>query len=458
MGGLCRKRTSSRGGCRVLLAISTLRKKSALLGFFVKNLTMLIVILFLNPFGLKDYTDNYTQAMIARMAAPFYGDSGQKQVVVVEINDQVLKSTSKSWPITYGHHARLLRRILSYKPKAVFVDFLYSQNRDPQGLKGLVRLLKKHNNPAGKSPVYIADFVTENGSVLLPELQEGVLTARVNWSHYGDQYPLEITENGQSWETPATSLYKIFCRSHECFSSIDQESEPMTLYWGVRTDPLMKYVVGDNHGCREHDPGLLGSIREASRLAMAKSHQGLYSSREFEHETMQKCPYSRYIFANQLSPRSDTAEALITDKIVVLGGIFRGIPDYISSPVHGQLPGMYMHAMAADNLITLQENYMKEPGEIPGFASLDWADVIEIVMVFGILVFFVMAAKKGWLDTFKRKIFFGVVIVCLDICTALIMSLYLNYSPVNVLAILFLSLYALTLAGDDDLRLSLKKT
>ncbi len=415
--------------------------------FICRNLVLSVLIAIFNPFGLGDYTDSYTQNMIARFAAPFYGNKGQSEVVVVQLNDQVLRELNQSWPLSYSYQARLLRQILSYEPKAVFVDFIYTQDRKQKGVNSLKRLLLQHNDPNGKSPVYIADIIKNGQSILLPELQAGVLKSRINWSGYGSQYPLLLSEGRNNWNTPALDLFRVFCQQNNCGSTLDWLSNPspMTLYWGARTDPVMKHVT-NNQGCRIYSDGFWGSLKEAGRLLVANSIMGLYSSAQFDQIIRQPCPYSRFLFANQLKMRGDTIEELLKDKVVIFGGIFSGIPDYVVSPVHGQIPGMFMHAMAIDNLITMGADYLREPESMTSLSVFNWADLIELLLVTLLLWGIAYAARKDWLSSLTHKLLLFTAIFAGLLVTALVMSLLLNYSPVNVIGILLLMAYAISVS------------
>jgi hypothetical protein len=53
-------------------------------------------------------------------------------------------------------------------------------------------------------------------------------------------------------------------------------------------------------------------------------------------------------------------EQLLRNKAVVLGADISGIPDFVNSPVHGQIPGAVWHGMALDNLLSLGDRYLAE--------------------------------------------------------------------------------------------------
>jgi hypothetical protein len=73
-------------------------------------------------------------------------------------------------------------------------------------------------------------------------------------------------------------------------------------------------------------------------------------------EPRQTCPYNQWIpgeavlFADSPAQR-ETLRALFQDRIVMIGADIKGAPDLIQTPVHGQIPGVFLHAMALDNLL-----------------------------------------------------------------------------------------------------------
>ena len=69
------------------------------------------------------------------MFASSYPDTGQQRVAVVLVDDAYVMRNGTSWPMPYGEQSKLFKRLLAYKPKAVFVDLLYSHDHslgDPE--------------------------------------------------------------------------------------------------------------------------------------------------------------------------------------------------------------------------------------------------------------------------------------------------------------------------------------
>jgi CHASE2 domain-containing sensor protein len=74
------------------------------------------------------------------------------------------------------------------------------------------------------------------------------------------------------------------------------------------------------------------------------------------------CPAFNVIPAQLLIQATDLTRfaAVLKGKTVLIGADIPGIPDTFVSPVHGTLPGVFLHAMALDNLLALQTRYLKE--------------------------------------------------------------------------------------------------
>ncbi|RZA11137.1 MAG: CHASE2 domain-containing protein, partial [Proteobacteria bacterium] len=88
-------------------------------------------IALLDPFGLSSASDAASSQWINRITASSYPDTGQQQVVVVLIDDEYLMHNATFWPLPYAQQSQLFKRLLAYKPRAVFVDLMYSHDHAP---------------------------------------------------------------------------------------------------------------------------------------------------------------------------------------------------------------------------------------------------------------------------------------------------------------------------------------
>jgi len=73
------------------------------------------------------------------------------------------------------------------------------------------------------------------------------------------------------------------------------------------------------------------------------------------------CPSVTVIPASVLwSGDGAAARELLGGRFVMIGAAVSGIADWHQSPVHGQVPGVVLHAMALDNLLSLGTHYATE--------------------------------------------------------------------------------------------------
>ena len=81
------------------------------------------------------------------------------------------------------------------------------------------------------------------------------------------------------------------------------------------------------------------------------------------------------------------ANALFDGRVIIVGSRFRNTSDSVNSVVHGLLPGMHVHAMALDNLITSHSGYLQSPYqdtvlELFGLGRIDENDLHETFTMF----------------------------------------------------------------------------
>lgn len=350
-------------------------RPGAVIGLFL----MLFVALF-NPFGLRESSEQTTETWLLRMLAPFYPEKAQNDVVVVLIDDQALASMQASWPLRYSEQARLLRQLLSYQPKSVFVDLLFTQRRyDGGSTDGLQRVLGSAREQG--IPLILADYRDAEGrSQVLPELRAAARTAQVNWSGYGERYPLLLTPGDVDSRTPAMQMYQQGCLGKHC--DLNPFADPLLVRWGYWSDGQMSRFV-DLSGC-----GVRGQRNNWMQL-FAMLGMDIFRSQHDANdiERPQPCPYTRTLYANQL--RDPRVADVLRGKHVFLGAHIRGIPDLVMSPVQGQLPGVYWHAMALDNLLSQDSEYWRSAPEIISGVSITDALEMTLVLLAGLVALWI---------------------------------------------------------------------
>jgi hypothetical protein len=262
-----------------------------------------------------------------------------------------------------------LRAIASYQPKAIFFDAHFTSKREDASISSLRRTLCDLH--ARKIPLYLAVAPSGEGtatSPLRPEIDAvaGKCFEKVA-AHYAPDsidrlawtYPMEPAEVAGAPPVPtntaARALYE-FVRKTKLPSDYAEmaitwglNSAEHTLPWGVRNKDTkaVESYCRDAHGLLEIlPPGLKKLV--------------------FNEAEKPVCVYHDTLSAGDLIPSSveenDALSKQLAGKIVMVGADVLASPDLVVSPIHGPIPGVYLHAMALDNLLTYGTDYRRAIG------------------------------------------------------------------------------------------------
>jgi hypothetical protein len=420
-----------------------------LLGAFI------VLLAVLDPFGLSSSSDNASAQWLNRMVASGYKSKGQQNVAVILIDDAYLLRNNTHWPMPYGEQSKLFKRLLAYKPKAVFVDLLYSHDHslgDPtQGSQLLANVFERYWLQG--IPLLLANTGRARGedgqANTLAHLAEVSSPALVAWNGFGDKYPLAVETPLGFMETPALALYRQYCQEHSCVGLPSDEQAatqepPIAIQWGLELAPEQKRIADIAH-CSIPS----GFIVEAAKQLMQAIFWKLGDSAQA------RCPYSFTLSASDLEVSTAEDRALLAellhDRLVLVGANITSTGDLVQSPVHGKIPGIYLHAMALDNLITRGMDYDREPANLLN-VEVNWLDLVEIALL-GLIA--LLKALRERREINKRAAPFGrgwwrnhffhspypswlmVMSVLAIVCFTLHLN---NITPVNVLGIVLLSL------------------
>lgn len=427
-------------------------------------LALFIVLLaVLDPFGLASSSDKASAQWLNRMFASGYSSDGQQQVAVVLIDDAYLMRNNTSWPMPYGEQSKLFKRLLAYKPKAVFVDLLYSHDHsfgDPErGSQLLTNVFERYQRQG------IALLLANTGVARGEDGQANTLAhfaavsqpALVVWEGVDDKYPLAAQTALGAMETPALALYRQYCQTQAC-APLPKDSHaavqlpPMALQWGLKLAPEQGRIADIRH-CAPPRNFLLDGVMQFFQAVFWK----------LDDSAQARCPYSLTLSASDLEASTAEDRALVAKllggRLVMVGANITSTGDLVQSPVHGQIPGIYLHAMALDNLISEGLDYDREPGNLPGL-NLNWLDLLELGLLALIAVLKALHARRlAKLHTWSRwrrwrgcrrcgrweiRFFSSpypswvlVMLVLAAVCGVLSLN---HITPVNVLGIVLLSL------------------
>lgn len=300
-----------------------------------------LISIYFSPFGISDRLDNYSQDLFNKIFGKYeliYPSTGQQQISVLLLTDQTVDGQfAGKWPISYSAHARILNNLLRYSPKAVVIDYLWL-NQEKPGVDHLLRVLKRFQ--AKEIPVYLSFRKADELNSFWPELKGLVRPISPNIAVDPSDFVARnyaLKRGGLS--SPAMRVYKDLYDP----AFMGDNDTNMQIFWGMKTN--MKNSVWMDSG-DEEDSGLATLFEGFSAVK--------YSP-----------PYTTTVLVRDLLNPTDTndqaayidLEHHLKNKIVFYGGSIDGVSDLVYTPTRQIRPGVYYHAMALDNLISLNGSY-----------------------------------------------------------------------------------------------------
>jgi CHASE2 domain-containing sensor protein len=328
----------------------------------------------LEPFGIGNATKAHSGQISARLMAPFYWSKAHDKIAVVLIDQQTLDVRGQAWPPRYDYYENVLRRVLRQGPHSIYFDILTTDLRPyDDSLQDARDALGAELADAGV-PLWLGVISPYSRSVFsgVP----GVATAVAGWQGVGADYPLIlraenfILENQPAQspgnrvdhaESVALTLYREACLQEGSVCSpevaplkLTQADEPMTLFWGWERAHVPAALQPRLGACFRETGASTGVWARLSRSvtgAVNDFFSGLDPRRLDEHR--ERCPPILTLLEHQLD--DPAVAALLADRVVLIGTRLAALDDSVVSPVHQRMPGVYMHAMALDNLMTWGE-------------------------------------------------------------------------------------------------------
>jgi len=379
-------------------------------------------LLMLDPFGIGTASSQRSEQAVLRITAPMYTSSDR--VAVVLIDDAFLARTGSGWPLGYAVQGRLLRSVMQAQPAGVFVDLLYQRlhtgadtpatdvraadvptdltepldrySSTPLVFAGRIR----HDLPANAElcsahPTTAHETLLDERSIL-PAIVQWIgakptlrSISLVGWWGCADRYPLILTGHATEM-SPAFALLRAHCAlaqepDPECAALKDETSiesnfsRPMVVRWGAYPPVAQQpyYAAGV---CQRY----AASISWTTRLWMSLEQLLLGVFEDLRNagkpDLALPCPSVAVIPASVLwSGDGAVARDLLAGRFVMIGTAASGIADWHQSPVHGQVPGVVLHAMALDNLLSLGTRYTTDLSSI---ASVGIATLLLLTLAF----------------------------------------------------------------------------
>jgi CHASE2 domain-containing sensor protein len=217
----------------------------------------------------------------------------------------------------------------------------------------------------------------------------------------------------------------------------------MTWGFGASQDARAFLTPGDDTCAMADDKLVTRLVRMAQGTWESTFRAVWYDPDNARDPTQTRCVYADTITAAQVfSENPEIGErvgALLKDRIVLIGASHSFTPDRHVIPHVGSIPGVFVHAMAADNLITDQANYSRPA---PGLLlALDWSDFVEILLTAALILLMwnasVMAAQAGADNTTRFRILSGTALFGLLVVIAVLLveRLALHWPAPNVIGV-----------------------
>ena len=302
--------------------------------------------LLFNFHGISLHLTPWSQAIVNAIVKYTYDQTGQDRTLVVLFREENLATLRESFPISYARHAEVLEALALYEPSAVFVDFAFIDKRPGQDVAVLSEAI------CGLQATGVAVYLAASplaGKAGGDGLRDGL--DRSCFTPVDVQMDAETGVSGvltyrackstASCEAPGLLWTPAFKIAAPQVGLARADAQQMEIIWGNRVSKLNESWMD----CASD--GTLVHLRQ-----MLKENP-LASKR--------KCPHTNTISVVHLLGRFDQKlkDEVVKGRTVFYGGSFEMAGDRVISPVFDDLPGVYLHAMAYDNLLTFRRDYKR---------------------------------------------------------------------------------------------------
>ncbi|MBI3507509.1 MAG: CHASE2 domain-containing protein [Proteobacteria bacterium] len=376
----------------------------------------------LNPLGADDRVREYSRDLYNSLFGPSASTTTAGRFAVVLVTDGTLDEIDAAWPLPYGTHADILQAIIDRKPTALFIDIMFIDRRRRDATVGD---LSDALNSANNVPIFLAALRKDDHLFVIPELAPDERKAErsvklvpvdeVERRNEHVRYRLSYDEPGRDgavleFSSPALSLYRAACMNWEGTAtspdgckdahSAGEWNRPMEIEWpiGVPVQPNGTIVAESLAGqkCTKPIEGKFGRslVFLLPRFLTRPFVPGEGSGEEL---LRQSCPAIPVVLAQNLllHDRNDPSlAAAIEGKIVVYGLALAGGGDIVQPPHHLPLPGAFVHAVAAENLLRLGSSYYSTELRGSVFLSSERLEGLLELISHGLLYIFTFVALR----------------------------------------------------------------
>lgn len=332
-----------------------------------------------------------------------YPEEGRDQITVVLYDEQFLQAYDSAWPISYQDHADWLLRLAGLpgaRPKAIFLDITFGQERDDPTLPALKTALCTLRDSL-HIPVFVAALPDAHSGRLVTREGLGACFTMVGADYTPDSldgyawaYPLTRRLDETGWtsgpalaaEQPAYRNAALAIAADAGGLALGEETAPLALVWGA--------VAASGAELADRDRGCVPDRQLLRSLAPGQFLQFF--------DAPPLCPYHRTLSMEQLGSMGDPELATaLAGRYVMVGANIPGHNDFARSPVHGLVPGVHYHAMALDNLLSYGERYKLDlEWDADGMVALALPGMATVLVV--LIVHLLWSRGLAWLARHPR--------------------------------------------------------
>ena len=374
------------------------------------GIVTVFILTVLDPLEFESVTKHHSANVFYKIYGAAYPPRVRDSISVVMLDNNTLNNLFReSWPPSHAVHSAVLSAILQYKPAAVLVDmFFFHESRDDHFTNTQV-VIDKYSE-AGV-PVFIVAAgegigATRLGRSEIEDLAYHQKVTLVSAELAGEPgqphlYPMHKDNSQPNREPAALSLYEAICRqdskphnlaleqiraSAKCddISGTDQ-SQNMEVVWGLAPAEI------NCERARITSKDFRLACDDVSKTVIGRTSQLLWQvPTPSEHRLTDPypIPYHAVISTSEVlrGENFDELKKWLGGKVVIYGSQVAPRKDFVLSPIHGNIDGAFIHAMALDNLLTFGNGYVHQASE--GVFRLNWTKflALTVMLVAGLAV------------------------------------------------------------------------
>jgi len=352
-----------------------------------------VVLLRMDPFGFTRLTKYYSQDLLAVAMAGCYPDAasgecvkeGRAETAVVLLRDPDLAVFEEPWPPRYGFHARVLKAIRANKPKALVMDIVFEDKRNDPTIAALGAELDRYR--AEGIPVYAATFGLDRP--LRPEVGERVTPVQVPkkidpLDRVTRFYDL-TTGPPELQLTAVPMVFRDVCGG--CRGDDNCGANPIRIFWSNLPEESWNDRWLD---CRRRPPFPWWIVQDRGS------------------DFRENCPSTPTIPAGLLlepTEEDDAAiEEILNGSVVFYGAYFHGAADAMNTPLHNDLPAVFLHSVALDNLVTLGPAALSHTDPTVPLLGVSLPDFLLLSLIGALFVLRRTSSRfeAGWQGVLRR--------------------------------------------------------